>query len=306
MTVFPMQSGVFLILVSMSLTPFGDALSKQLGISQAPMFIVFLRYFVAGLIALAVALATRTPVRFPPRGRVGFVLRTALVVGAMAMLIVALSRIPLATAVGGFLIAPIIATLISVLFFHETLTLPRLAGGGLGFLGAILILQPGSSFEIGIIFALAGGGLLGVFLALSRAAQCQMNPVASLALQCLLGSAMLFPFAVGQIGPLNAALIFPAIGLGSITAATHFLTVAAYQRAEAAKLAPFFYFNLVAAVVVGVVWFHEIPGVVTLAGLGLIVGGGLVGLRHGPGFRFAVPRRVFAVQTGSRRNFVKN
>ena len=268
----------------MSLTPFGEALSKQLADTQSPMFIVFLRYFVAGLIALALARLTGTKVTLPQKGRAGFVLRTALVVGAMAMLIVALSLIPLATAVGGFLIAPIVATAISVFFYNEAMTAPRLIGCTLSFLGAMLILKPGGAIEPGIIFALTGGVLLGAFLALGRAAVCTMTPVAALAVQCLLGAAMLFPFAALQIGQLNLGLLLPALGLGMVTAATHFLTVAAYQRSEAARLAPFFYFNLVAAVIVGLVWFHEVPNTLTLAGLALIVAGGLASLLTLPQF----------------------
>lgn len=273
-----MQSGVVLILLSMSLTPFGDALSKQLGDTQSPMFIVFLRYLVAGMIALGLAGLTGTKVALPRTGRAGFVLRTGLVVGAMALLIAALSLVPLATAVGGFLVAPIVAILISVVFFSETLTLPRLLGAGVSFLGALLILQPNGTFEIGILLALAGGVLLGAFLALSRASHCTMTPISALAVQCLLGAAMLFPLAISQFSNLSFALLWPAIGLGSITAATHFLTVAAYQRSEAAKLAPFFYFNLVAAVIVGLVWFHEVPDQLSTIGLGFILAGGLLSL----------------------------
>lgn len=273
-----MQNGVLLILLSMSLTPFGDALSKQLGATQSPMFIVFLRYFVAGLIALALARVTRTRVELPRIGRLGFILQTAIVVGAMALLIAALSMVPLASAVGGFLIAPIVAMLISVLFYGEKLTLPGAAGAGLSFLGALLILKPGAAFEPGIAVALVGGALLGLFLAANRASGVILSPIGALALQCLLGSAMLFPFAIGSIGTADWALLWPALGLGAVTAATHFLTVAAYQRCESARLAPFFYFNLVAAVIVGLVWFNEIPDAYSVAGLGLILTGGLASL----------------------------
>ncbi|MFT5161379.1 MAG: hypothetical protein ACI9ZD_002998 [Paracoccaceae bacterium] len=43
-------------------------------------------------------------------------------------------------------------------------------------------------------------------------------------------------------------------------------------------MAPFFYFNLVAAVVVGFLWFGEVPDWITALGLLLIVLGGLVSL----------------------------
>lgn len=273
-----MKSGVFLILLSVSLTPFGDALSKQLGQTQSPFIIVFLRYFTAGLIAMALARAQGIVVSFPERDRAGIILRTALVIGAMTFLIISLSMIPLANAVGGFLIAPIVATMISVVFHGEKLTLPRLAGSLISFLGALLILQPGASLDTGMLLALAGGGLLGAFLAAARGTGGGQHPVSALAVQCLLGSAMLLPMALPAIGSMSLAILTPALLLGSITAATHFLTVAAYQRSEAARLAPFFYFNLVAALIVGLIWFREIPGWPALAGLGCIVIGGLVSL----------------------------
>ncbi|MCA8868524.1 MAG: DMT family transporter [Rhodobacteraceae bacterium] len=273
-----MRSGVILILLSMSLTPIGDALSKQLGQSQSPIFIVFLRYFTAGMIALLLARIGGIRVSLPDRGRAGLFIRTALVIGAMSMLIAALSMIPLANAVGGFLIAPIIATLIAVFWFHERLTLPRIIGCLLSFGGALLILRPGAGVEVGMFYALAGGVLLGAFLATTGSSSSRCHPVSALAVQCLLGSALLLPLALPHFDGMTLDLLLPGLGLGMVTAATHFLTVAAYQRAEAAKLAPFFYFNLVAAVVVGLVWFQEIPNWLTIGGLALIVSGGLVSL----------------------------
>lgn len=310
-----MQSGVMLILLSMSLTPFGDALSKQLGEGQSPFLIVFLRYFVAGLMALVLAGLTGTRLHIPKHDRVGTVLRTGLVMGAMTLLIVALSMTPLANAVGGFLIAPIVATIISVIRYGERLTLPRVVGSVVSLLGAVLILRPDTGLERGIIYALSGGVLLGMFLSTTRAVVGGADAISNLAVQCLLGSALLLPLALPAILTANsgAQLVLPALGLGFVTAATHFLTVAAYQRAESARLAPFFYFNLVAAVVVGVVWFHEIPGWITFLGLICIVAGGLLSLRkpHWTGPHLAVggggaaenTRRISAL---GQKTFVKN
>ncbi len=273
----------------------GDALSKYLGQTLSPFFIVFLRYFSAGLLALSVARLRGVRLDFPRAERLGIVLRTALVIGAMTLLILALSLIPLANAVGGFLIAPIIATMVSVVVYRERLTLPRITGAAVSFLGALLILKPGAEFEIGMVFALAGGALLGLFLATTRSAGPTGHPVSALAIQCLLGALMLLPLALPEFGQFGLAILLPAAGLGMITAATHFLTVAAYQRAEAAKLAPFFYFNLVAAVIVGVVWFQEIPGWLTVIGLVCILLGGLLSLirptQMERGLRLLIPPR---------------
>lgn len=287
-----MQSGVVLILISMSLTPFGDALSKYLGLSQSPMSIVFLRYFVAGLIALMLARLSRSPVRVERQELPGLVVRTALVVSAMTCLIAALSMVPLANAVGGFLIAPIVAMIISVVVLKQALTLPKLVGSIISFIGAMVILRPSGEIESGMILALLGGCLLGAFLALCHNAPQKGSPISALAVQCLLGSLMLAPFALGNLGNLNWAHLPAVIGLGAVTAATHFLTVSAYQKASAVTLAPFFYFNLIAAVIVGLIWFGEVPVGPAVLGLGAILVGGLFSL---------IPSNT--IQTGRRRFF---
>lgn len=269
-----MQNGIFLILLSMSLTPFGDALSKQMTMTQAPVFIVFLRYLTAGVIALAILVISGKPIEFPRENRTGLLVRTALVMAAMLLLVVALSMAPLASAVGGFLIAPIVAMLISGFIFGEALTASRLIGAIVSFGGALVILRPDTGLELGVLVALMGGGLLGAFLALTRSGPAYSSSVSALAVQCLIGAAMLLPFAAFTLKGVQISLALPAAGLGIVTAATHFLTVAAYQRTESTLLAPFFYFNLVAAVVIGALCFGERPDWVVSGGLFLIAAGG--------------------------------
>ena len=103
----------------MSLTPAVDGIAKGLGESYSPMFIAFLRYLGAGIVALAFAVATRQRLHVPRSDYPGQVFRTALIMGAMTALIAALALVPLANAVGGFLIAPIVSTVLSVVLMGE-------------------------------------------------------------------------------------------------------------------------------------------------------------------------------------------
>jgi hypothetical protein len=61
-----------------------------------------------------------------------------------------------------------------------------------------------------------------------------------------------------------------------LSALCHFLTVAAYRRTEASLLSPFLYFNMIAAVGVGFLWFGESPDMVSIIGLSGIACGGLI------------------------------
>ncbi len=287
-----MKSGVWLLLLAMSLTPAVDGMAKGLSANYAPMFIAFLRYFGAGLIALTVALAVRHPIRIPRTDWPGQVFRTALVMGAMTALIAALSMVPLANAVGGFLIAPIVSTALSIVLMGEKLTKLRLIGSILSILGAAIIMRPEGSLEPGTLLALLGGALLGCYLAATRAATGSADALSTLIVQCLMGSLMLAPFAFAEGVPhLTVDVPLGMLGLGILSASCHFLTVAAYRRTEASLLSPFLYFNLIAAVAVGFLWFGETPTMISLIGLTGIACGGLVAVAPGNVLKYARARR---------------
>ncbi|MBB5222053.1 drug/metabolite transporter (DMT)-like permease [Amaricoccus macauensis] len=256
------------------------------------MMIAFVRYLSAGLIALMVARASGRRIEVARDDRLGQVARTALVMGAMTALIAALGMVPMAKAVGGFLIAPIVSGLLGILVWREAPTLPRLVGSALSCLGAAILMRPEAGIELGSVFALVGGALLGTYLAATRGARSQTDALSTLAVQSLLGSAMLAPFALaGGLPLLTPALLVGVLLLGSLSAACHFLTVAAYQRADAAQLAPFLYFNLITAMAVGFLWFGETVTPLALLGLVAIALGGMATLVDPMRLRdLAIPR----------------
>ena len=289
------------MILAMALTPLTDGLSKSLTVGQTAFFVVFARYFSAGVMALILAVVMRHPVEIPHHDRFGQVWRTALMMGAMVAMISALSMVDLAKAVGGFLIAPVVASLISVVLYRERMDTFRVIGSLLSFAGAYVILKPEGSLEIGTLLALFGGVLLGSYLAATRRACTSGDAFSSLIIQCLLGSALIIPLAFWQGLP---SLVWPEfaaiLGLGIVSAVCHFLTIAAYNRTDASVLAPFFYFNILFAIPVGYFWFGEIPGMMTLVGLGGIALGGVIAMLSGTSYIY-----VFKYFFGNTRQFAR-
>lgn len=274
-----MQPGVCFLVLAMLLTPAVDGVAKTLTADHSPMMIAFLRYFCAGMIALAIAKGMGRKVEVPAGDRVGQLVRTALIMGAMTSLIAALGMVPMAKAVGGFLIAPIVSGLLGIVVWRETPTVTRLAGSAISCVGAAILMRPEAGIETGSLFALLGGALLGTYLAATRGAKTQADALSTLAVQSLLGAALISPFALaGGLPALSSELILGALSLGAVSAVCHFLTVAAYQRADATLLAPFLYFNMITAMAVGFFWFGEALGLASIIGLVAIASGGLVTL----------------------------
>jgi drug/metabolite transporter (DMT)-like permease len=293
-----MQIGVLFLVLAMLLTPAVDGVAKTLAADYSPMEVAFFRYFTAGMIALLIARASGRRIQVHREDRLGMVFRTALIMGAMTSLIAALSMVPMAKAVGGFLIAPIVSGLLSVILFKEALTVPRLVGSGLSVAGAYVLMAPEAGIELGSIFALAGGALLGAYLAATRGAKAT-DALSTLAVQCLLGSAMLAPFAFWNGLPaFSMTLVWGALALGGISAVCHFLTVEAYARVEATVLAPFLYFNMISAMAVGFLFFGETVSGGNLVALASIAFGGLVTLMKGDLGLGAVRRMLSSSRVG--------
>jgi drug/metabolite transporter (DMT)-like permease len=272
---------VCFLILAMLLTPAVDGVAKTLSTEHSPMMIAFVRYFSAGLIALLVAKGTGRRIVVAQGDRVGQLVRTALIMGAMTALIAALGMVPMAKAVGGFLIAPIVSGLLGILVWREPPTATRLMGSAVSFMGAAILLRPEAGLEPGCIFALLGGALLGTYLAATRGSKSQTDALSTLAVQSLLGAGLLAPFALaGGLPALTPALLLGALALGAISAICHFLTVAAYQRADATLLAPFLYFNLLTAMAVGYFFFGETLAWTSIVGLLAIAAGGLITLMN--------------------------
>jgi drug/metabolite transporter (DMT)-like permease len=72
--------------------------------------------------------------------------------------------------------------------------------------------------------------------------------------------------------PGDMALI---VSLGFFSGGGQYLLIKAFQKVPASVLAPFNYFQLLLAVIFGVVFFHQHPDALALAGMCVIMGAGV-------------------------------
>ncbi|WP_224814012.1 DMT family transporter [Hasllibacter sp. MH4015] len=273
--------GIVLMVVAMLTVPLADGIAKALSDSLSPLFISWARYAVAACIVVPLAALRLGPRHvFPREDLAAHTLRTMFLVAAMTLYFVAIARLPLATAITGYLVGPVIAVFLSVAFFGEPMTRAKGLSLVLGLAGTLVILRPGSDISLDMLLALGSGALFACYLIATRRAAARTDPFQTLAFQCTLGALLLTPQAVFTATPVPATLWPMIAAIGALSVIVHMLTILAARLTEASTLAPLVYVELLGSVLVGFLWFGDLPGPAIVIGGALIVGAGLVLLRR--------------------------
>jgi drug/metabolite transporter (DMT)-like permease len=277
-----LRLGVTLMTVAMLTIPLVDGLAKHLSGAYSPLFLGWARYAVASLIVLPCAGGIHGRRIFPGEGLASHFYRTFFLVAAMSLYFLSVSRIPLATAVSTYFVAPIIAVVLSVAVLKERMTSRKVLSLALGFVGSIVILRPGGSMDPGILMALGAGICFAFYLIATRRAAQESDPIKTLAFQSVVGTLLLTPQAVLFWSAPAWDDLWLFTGLGLFSAASHVLSIVAFRHAGASTLAPLVYVELLGAALIGYLAFDDVPGIRTIVGAGLIVAAGLILLKRRP------------------------
>ena len=279
--------GILLMIATAFVIQVVDGLAKHLSADYSPLFIGWARYAVACLIVLPYAAILHGRHMFPAERLGSHVLRTVFLVTAMTLYFVAIAFIPLATAISAFFVSPVIAVVLAIFLLKERMTAAKGISLVLGFVGAMVILQPGGAIDPGILLALAAGVCFAFYMIATRQAATGSDPVKTLAFQCAVGALLLAPQAVATWStPAWSDLVFFA-GLGLFSAIGHLMSIVAFRYADTSTLAPLVYVELIGAALIGYIAFNEIPGWPTIIGAAFIVGAGLILIRQKNGLAAA-------------------
>ena len=123
----------------------------------------------------------------------------------------------------------------------------------------------------GLAFAVLAGLFYGAYLVMSRWLAGAAPPRSLLFTQLLSGALLMTPLGVAVSPPPTVDVVMLVLVSAAASAAGNLLLVLAYRQAPATRLAPFIYFQLVAATVYGWAIFGDLPDTVTFAGLLLLM-----------------------------------
>lgn len=264
---------ILIMLVAMSLIPLGDTAGKLLTeAGVAPVFVGWSRFVIGALLVAPFAARAMQP-QLLADWRIW--LRGVLIVCGISAILTALKTEPIANVFGAFFVGPILSYFVSCWLLGERWNWARAGLLLVGFSGVLLVVKPGFGMTPGLGFAVLAGVFYGLYLVTSRWLADVGRPHALILSQLLVGAVVLAPFGMTRIPEVTPSVAGLVLLSGAASMLGNFLLIIAYRRAEAGTLAPFVYFQLVAATALGWLVFDTFPDALTGLGLAVLIVAGL-------------------------------
>jgi len=188
------------------------------------------------------------------------VARAGLNVVAMLTYFYAVAITPLAQAASLNFVSPLFATIFAVLLLHEPLRLRRVAALAVGFLGAWIIIRPGTeAVSLGAILVLISAAVWGLALIVIKVLSKTDSAFTIAALAGLLITPLsLVPalFVWQWPAPATWGWLF---ALGIVGAAMHITGAQAFRLSDATAVLPVDFTKLAWSALIGYVFFAEVP-----------------------------------------------
>ncbi|EJT05099.1 DMT family transporter [Rhizobium sp. CCGE 510] len=278
------MTGLVLMFASVMFSPIIDIFAK-LAITTVPSAeITAGRFAVQALCMLPIVLWRRSFADFSWRQSLFHAIRGAIITVSMISFVTTLKYMAVADAIAIFFVEPIIVTILGGIFLKETIGWRRYTACGVGFFGAMLIIQP-SFEEVGYIALLPvlSALCIAIFVLMTRVLAHREDPWS---MQFQMGIwGLLFCIILLYLGGGTGSDVFDPVmpegrawfylaGVGATAAIAGILGVYAYRAAPASTLAPLQYFEIVSATIFAWLVFGDFPNAVKWLGITIIMASG--------------------------------
>ena len=270
------MKAILLNLSAWTMLPIMDGIAKYLSSSLPVLQITWARYFFTVVIILpTMVFFFKKNLRFSEKPKLQ-IIRGLLLFVANILFFYSISQISLSKALTLAFIAPLIVTIFSPIFLNEKVGFNRWVAVLIGFFGCLIVIRPGLiEFNLATFAALGTGFMYGFYLIVTRKLSNVDNPLLTLLFTGIVG-AFIGSFAIPfyWVMPSLEQWIFLFL-IGFFASIGHLLLILSLKLADASKLAPFGYFEILPNVIIGFYFFNNVPDLFHVAGLFLIIGSGV-------------------------------
>ena len=271
-----------MVMTAVAIFSVGDLAAKYLTRFYPIALIVWAR-FAFHLLLVVVALGPRYGRSLVRTNRLGAqITRGLLLVLGSIFFVSALKFMPLAETTAIAYLAPLLVTLMSVVFLKEKVELARWIAVFCGFIGVLTIIRPGSNvFTWAVLLPIGNAIAFASYQILTRRLAGLESPYTSIFYAGLVGTVLMSLVLPGVWVPPQSvlhAVLFAAIGM--LGGFGHLILIKAYDHAPASRLAPFSYSQLIWVAAIGFFAFGDFPDAWSLLGIAILVASGIYIASH--------------------------
>jgi drug/metabolite transporter (DMT)-like permease len=268
-------AAIGLVLLSLLVFSGLDAISKVLVTDYSPVLITWGRY--GANLLLLLPFMFRAGARPFATAGIGLQIGRGFAMGGSSVLFIAgLAQMAMPDATAVAFAAPLIVTALSIPFLGERVGIRRWSAVAVGFLGVIVIVQPGSSsFHLASLFPLASAACWAAGLIITRRIKTRDATLTTLLYTTLVAFLIASAFLPWVWQPLPPSALGLILVMGVLSSAGQYFLLLGYQRGPASLLAPFSYMQIITSTLWSAVLFGTWPGVATLIGAAIVVASGL-------------------------------
>ena len=265
------MKAIILNLSAWALLPFMDAIAKYLSAELSFFQITWARYFFTVVWTLPLMyFFFRETLTFSQNLKLQ-IIRGLTLFFANICFFYSISIISMAKALTLAFVAPLITTALSPFFLKEKVGLRRWAAVIVGFIGSLIVIRPGYlDVNLATIAGLGTGFFYGIYLVITRKLHSTDSPLLTLLLTGVVGAiiaSFFVPFV--WISPTFNQWLWLGL-MGIFACLGHICLIYSLKYADASKLAPFGYFEIIPNIILGYLIFSDFPDIWTFAGLSVI------------------------------------
>jgi len=270
--------GILLMIITTIVFASQDGLSKYLATEYNVYMVVMIRYWFFAAFVISVSSQKTGGIKRVAKTKSPIlqIFRSLILVAEMCITILAFTLLGLAETHAIFASYPLIIAMLSGPILGEYVGWRRWLAISIGFIGILIILNPGNGiFSPYALVPLAGAILFALYGLLTRYVGQYDNSSTSFFWTGVVGSIAMTIIGLNYWDPVSKSDWSIMLLLSASGVVGHYLLIKCYEVAEASAVQPFAYLQLIWASMIGIIIFGEQITTNVLIGACIIVGAGL-------------------------------
>ncbi len=270
--------GIILMVVTTFVFAVQDGLSRHLAANYDVRMVVMIRYWFFAAFVIAIAKKQSGSIMNAARTSQPIlqIFRGALLSLEICVMVTGFVMLGLVESHAIFAAYPLIVAGLSGPILGEIVGWRRWAAIGTGFVGILIILNPGHSvFDINALWPLTAAMMFALYGLLTRFAARKDTTTTSFFWTGIVGAVVMTAVGIWHWEPMTNSDWALMAALCVTGALGHYLLIKCYEVAEASAVQPFAYFQLVFASIIGFLIFGDVLRSNVAIGAAIVVGAGI-------------------------------